>query len=673
VNSLEPFSPKANRPAPSTIEPGVEYGRRFVLLLRRRLAERWSSGQALFSAAELEGAFGKDTPWLAAARRHLEVADALRQHPVHGDAGEDAIRSAVRATGWSRGFVRDLARELHVELPDLTPSADGMLTGLWRGATSAPQVMTALLVQDAAAEKLGVVASLALERVREGHGEFHPVPTHGFLSLDADWLAACRAVQQALGALLRPDEDLRWSLHCHHGLPPILRGHSAALALALLAGRLLGKELPWTLLETGGAAASASLTADGKIGSVGFLPEKLVAAAQDFTLRPGFVVVAETALERIHADPRFRDFKRDGPALHWPGHDFTILGTKTLTEAATLLNEHRNRRFPGANAATDPGRKRAPLLPDYVHRPEPAPFLHATIAAMRAAGRTSGSLVLIGTAGSGKTTWLRAVLEGEMRAGQHPIYYLVGHRSETPRSQLGQSLYFQLREKYGLPDVAGFGDARGEFDPWPTRLDLLLRAVSERLPRDAAGRVEPAILYIEAADQLRHSEADRLLSGLFKPQLPDGIWLVITCRPDTHFLDSITEVARFEFLTLEPIADRPDDPAPPPAGAALTAYRGVVREFLVAGNRRLREPLREEFIARIFAEEQTCPLFKTVRDRLDALDPASGRLSDEAESRRLRDEVAPWLVEAHERALEEAHRYTDLVRARFGPDSDRAA
>lgn len=102
--------------------------------------------------------------------------------------------------------------------------------------------LTALLVDMARSE--GVTAVLTLELLREGNGDFYPVPELAFLR-DADFQQAETHAQAAVHTITHwpPSYDVRWRLQRRDGKPLTnLSGPSLGAAFSLGVSTLLASE-----------------------------------------------------------------------------------------------------------------------------------------------------------------------------------------------------------------------------------------------------------------------------------------------------------------------------------------------------------------------------------------------------------------------------------------------
>jgi len=140
-------------------------------------------------------------------------------------------------------------------------------------------------------------------------------------------------------------------------------------------------------------------------------------------------------------------------------------------------------------------------------------------------------LVVWGTGGSGKSALLAQAIADARTAhsGATLVHRFIG---ATPASadirSLLQDLFAEIGTEYGI---------EGET---PSDFNELVRAFRERL--EAAGAQRPLLLFLDSLDQLSASSGAQGLSWL-PTQLPEGVWLVVSTRPDEDDEASSAEAA----------------------------------------------------------------------------------------------------------------------------------
>lgn len=220
-----------------------------------------------------------------------------------------------------------------------------------------------------------------------------------------------------------------------------------------------------------------------------------------------------------------------------------------------------------------------PENPDFVGRQRLTEEIIRFIASHR-----SGYLVLRGSMGSGKTTFLAQFLNSRRARdiGDSVIYHIINyHPSQSGAPQnVAACLYERLQRKYGFEEPAAW-----RLLPIEDKLERLLKHLSETV---LARRPTPEVLYIDAADQARGPLVPNVLRAL-----PEGVLCIVTSRPDLFWLRMSQSVTIWNF----------DD---------YVDNRADVHEYL---QRRAGGTLPNEFITEIVTQAVS-PVFFTVVGRL---------------------------------------------------------
>ncbi len=217
---------------------------------------------------------GEDPAWMV--RAHLLCALTALDHQqwTSDTVPTDALQAIQHQLTnppthqLSLAFLRDLTQEL----------LGGQGVRAQREAT-----ITALLVDKA--HNSGVVATLTLELLSDGSGAIFPCVAQAFLP-DATFLGAVDNARQYVQrqGLWRDGCDVRWRLSLRRDNRLILTsltGDSAGLVFVLTLRKLFDPES----LELNGVAATGAVDANGRLGKVGGLWEKLGKETMDLAHR----------------------------------------------------------------------------------------------------------------------------------------------------------------------------------------------------------------------------------------------------------------------------------------------------------------------------------------------------------------------------------------------------
>jgi WD40 repeat protein len=492
-----------------------------------------------------------------------------------GSVTEDQIARLADEAGVAHGLVRDVLVEL-ASPDEKVRSQGGVLHGALRGAERA-QIVTALLTEDRGQESIGILADLHLELVPQGTGQVYPTPALAFLRRAEEFeRSAVSALEFMKRERLWPDGyDLRWHLTRRDEQPlcALLLGNSLGGCFAFGLAKLLASETgPFRCLcklALAGVAVSATIEADGRLGPVGGIMPKLLAAARDRAFPRVHTLVA--SVDQDLTVLGLEDEPKGSNVFCDPFEDFHVLRAPTLETGIELLRRDEQERWHGIDCQLPP------LDPDFTGR-------EALFARVRqfVADNDTGYLVLLGAMGIGKSAFMSALLHAERATGNVPVFHLISSAHTGSPEQIAACLYDRLRRKYRIPEPSEWASFRIE-----AKLERLMLLLSEKL--QAENRKE--VLYIEGADQAQLAPHHFLLPDALG-RLPRNFLCVVTSRfqSNWHRLHDQIEICNLS----EVLEDQID-----------------VRVYLRKKAKQIQPPLEEEFIERIVTQPRT-PVFFTV-------------------------------------------------------------
>jgi WD40 repeat protein len=514
------------------------------------------------------------------AMLHVWCAERLRADARPATLWKEEIQQKAAEVGEPAGLIRDLLAEMRdaVEPRSVGPHVCGTQRPFLR-----KQPMTALLVEREAhphsVKLVGVVATLILDLVLEGNGEFYPSPELAFVQRDQYFRQAEANAMEVLKGrdLWSKSFDVRWHLTRwddeHLGLGLAGASLGGCFALGLL--KLVAEDHPElghiARLPVAGSAITAAINPDGAFVPVEASAIKFDAATQcrNFAQIYTVIVAADQSVESLglaqHAGH---------PQVFCAPHvDFHVLAAKNVDDALALLADDLSARWRGIDCELPPRN------PDFVGRERLFGALRQFIQ-----NHESGYLVLVADIGKGKSSVMVEFLHRLLDAGDSPVYHIVSSRSSltSDPDRIAACFYDRLRHKHRIaepPSWAGLSHQQ--------RLERVLGLVSQKVL--AEGRKE--ILFLEAADQLELPYGSALIPA-FLCQLPPGVLCVASVRSNGRTLLSGKGVTVWE---MDHYVDDEAD----------------IRLFLEQQAATVEPPLSPAFITAIL-QSQVKPVFFTV-------------------------------------------------------------
>lgn len=554
------------------------------------------------------------------AALHLDCAERLRAtprpcEPSDCPLGPETLSTLSSAYHVPIGLAADLVFELAGTRPNgrgSPRSADGWISGGPRLRRPEKNRVTAVALfvgrTESSGDLIGVAADFIFDLVPDGHGDCHPVPALAFVEIAPDFQRSIVAALETLpdGLLRGSGMDIRWNLVRRDGgsLPLKLEGQSAGAAFALGLQKVFGVG-DATRLDLTRTAITAALGEYQTLTCVDHFQEKLLPAMKRSVPRICTVVAAE---DQDLSTPSIPERERNSRLLHDPVENLDILRAYSLTDATTRLIVNDESRWLIDCSVPDPtgfvGRRNlSAALNDFLSEPGP------------------GYGVIAGGMGTGKTSFLAHYIRTVWRDPDSISHFIGAPPSRTTEpNQIVACLYDQLRRKHGIREPASWSG-------WTiaAKFEQCLRIVSRSLDPDRT----PEVLFIDGADQAVVSDRDPLLPGVLPVQLPQGIRIIITSRPDLHWLKDWSSIRRFSIGN--------DAALNREIGGVFTDERGDIRIYL---KENASPMLSGEFIEEI-VQGQNAPLFFTVVTRLRQLtDP----FTDPGTRRELKSDPSMWLV-----------------------------
>ena len=283
-----------------------------------------------------------------------------------------------------------------------------------------------------------------------------------------------------------------------------------------------------------GVAITATVTADGLLGSVGGLLPKLVAAARTGTPRVHTVLVAQgEAHEKEQIEKQLTSMNLVAAPNGWrdPAADFWVLRARMLAEAVAFLEDNKRHRSPRIDCT----------LPTPDHTPTvTGEELFAVSRFIEAGRRRPGYLILIGDDHVSTTAAFgRAVAQYQRCNGEAVFHMVPAEQRQVPSADrsadtVAACLYQRLRRKWGGVEPPA----------WLTLspAECLQRFLSETRPRE--------VLWIDGADRITQGGA-ALIPDVLPDPLPQGVVGVITTNREPESF-----CQKFEHVTVRRIGRR---------------------------------------------------------------------------------------------------------------------
>lgn len=465
------------------------------------------------------------------ARLHYRVAKEMRARKRSIEKASDELKRLADESGHPRGFVLDLAGELCTDpahLEDLASRAkpaavwNGNLRPAERKATVAGIVVERHRNPEQDQARL-IFLTLEVLSSRRAEGRslvLFPAPAFALWDRDDDFRLA-EAAAQSSAELAVPDQhavEVRWRIARYTGgeLPPRICGPSLGLAFAFLLRHLLARRKePVALVKLRGVAFTGAL-GDGELvpGGDTFL--------KWFVEGTHTIVAARESIDHPNIQPT------DVPHIRsTPNGSAHILLASRIEEAMELLVVHLQSQGQGIR---------------YDVPPPPVDFVGRQILTDRVLefvdSAESGYGVLVGSMGSGKTTFFRHLVHLLAAMGRRPVCHFVPSQpgAASRGENLVKGLYYRLRRTYLTAEPAAWADWLIE-----RRLEQLLNGLSERFRSTG----EKVILVIDAADQSEVPARKRLLPDLLPGKLPPGVICLISSNPGLGWLREASVVTKF--------------------------------------------------------------------------------------------------------------------------------